>query len=270
MKMEKRIRICALASGSSGNAYYIEYGNNAILIDAGVSYNPANRLTKKPMLSMSQRAFKCGVSLDKVSAIFITHEHSDHVRGLKGFCKQHPRVKTYMTAGTARKTKPYYMPNNTVNIIECGNTITIDDFKIHCFAKPHDVLEPCSFRIEIGDTNIGVFTDIGKVTDDLKQHFSLCKVVFLESNYDDVMLANGPYPKKLRERVASDEGHLSNKQAHDLLSETLPECLELIILSHISENNNTIEKALNSFEDFKDKYTITAVKRNEVGEVFTL
>ena len=269
-EMEKKIRICALASGSSGNAYYIEYGNDAILIDAGVSYNPANRKTKNPMLSLSQRAFKCGISLNKVCAVFITHEHSDHVRGLKGFCKQHPRAKTFMTAGTAKRTKPYYMPSDNVNIIECGTVISVGDFNVHCFAKPHDVLEPCSFRIEIGSTSIGVFTDIGEVNDTLREHFSMCRAVFLESNYDETMLANGPYPKKLKDRVASSEGHLSNIQARALLHETQPEELQLLILSHISENNNTIEKALEAFKDFSDRYSISAVKRNDVGEVFTL
>lgn len=269
-EMENRIRICALASGSSGNAYYIEHGDSAILIDVGVSYNPANRKTKNPMLSLSQRAFKCGVSLEKVVAVFITHEHSDHVRGLKGFCKRHTRAKAYMTAGTAKRTKPYYMPSEMVNIIACGDVVTVGDFKVHCFAKPHDVLEPCSFRVEVGCSNIGVFTDIGEVTETLKSHFGKCNAVFLESNYDDIMLQTGPYPKKLKDRVSSAEGHLSNVQAHDLLLQTQPENLSLVILSHISENNNTIEKALEAFDDFSDRYTITAVKRNDVGEVFTI
>jgi phosphoribosyl 1,2-cyclic phosphodiesterase len=268
--MDKKIRICALASGSSGNAYYIEYGDNAILIDVGVSYNPTNRKSKNPMLSLSQRAFKCGISLEKVIAVFVTHEHSDHVRGLKGFCKRHPRAKIYMTAGTAKMTKPYYMPSEMVNIIACGESLTVNDFKIHCLTKPHDVLEPCSFRIDINGTNIGVFTDIGKVTDTLKSHFKLCNAVFLESNYDETMLKNGPYPKKLKDRVSGNEGHLSNRQAHDLLDETQPEKLQLVILSHISENNNTIDKALGEFNDLNDKYTITAIKRNDVGEVYTI
>lgn len=257
-KMNNNVKICSLASGSNGNAYYIENGGEAILIDIGISYK-----------QLKNRAKSRGIDLRKLIAAFITHEHSDHVRGLRVMSQNYP-FETYMTKGTAHSCRPYYMPERAPKRIQCGEAVTVGQFKVFCFAKPHDVAEPCSFRIETGGLSIGVFTDIGCACEGLCENLKKCHVAFLESNYDERMLWDGDYPDFLKERIASDCGHLSNKQAADIVEQTNPDNLHTIILSHLSADNNRPSIALKAFAHLTDKYKISTASRYEAGELLTV
>src|SRR5574344_1091340 len=257
MQDKDTVKICSLASGSNGNAYYIEYKDNAVLVDVGISYK---------QLSIRSKIKK--IDLRKVRAAFITHEHSDHVRGLRALCEK-VGTKAYLTKVTAEHCRPFYLPDNVIGF-SAGDTINIGDIAVHSFAKSHDASDPCSFRVEAGEISIGVMTDIGTPNEELCKQLSLCNAVFLESNYDEQMLWEGKYPAYLKQRVASDVGHLSNDQSVALITNTDPQHLHTIILSHISADNNRPGIALKTFGQLREKYNIITASRYEAGDIISI
>ena len=256
--VDNKVIICSLASGSNGNAYYIAFNDEAILIDCGITYR-----------QLTTRARRQGVDLRTIKHVFITHEHSDHVRGLRGLT-EHCDCTCYMTRGTAEKSKSWYLPENPPIAIHYGDITEVGPFRVHCFQKPHDVKEPCSFRVEVNGINIGVFTDIGAPCDELKAHLHECHAAFLESNYDVDMLWAGKYPLMLKQRVTCGTGHLSNVQSAQLVADVDAPHLHTIILSHISEHNNHPHIAKKAFERFGDKYKVLTASRYEAGPVFII
>ncbi len=258
--LETEVRICSIASGSNGNCYWIEHDGQAILVDVGIN-----------LKLLESRAKERQIDLSKVIAVFITHEHSDHVCGLYHFAKSH-NFQTYMTAGTKRKCKSFYLPKpaSQIQIIKADDTISVGSFTVHSFSKPHDVAEPCSFRVQVGDVSIGVFTDIGTNCEGLTNHLKECNAVFMESNYDEQMLRNGSYPQVLKDRISSDKGHLSNKQSAEIVKEVNPEKLHTIVLSHLSAENNTKEVAKQAFDELSSRYTILVATREAPSEIITI
>lgn len=252
------VYVCSLASGSNGNVYYIEYDGEAILVDVGISYK-----------KLKNRAMTRQVDLSKVRAAIISHEHSDHVYGLAAFC-HHQDVRAYMTRGTFDAMKPKYRPDpSVVGILRVNDSSKVGKFTVHCFAKPHDVKEPCSFRIEVAGISIGVFTDIGAPCDGLKEHLAKCHMAFMESNYDESMLqANRKYTDFLKRRIVSGHGHLSNKESAAIVSEVNSQTLHTLFLSHISEENNSPEVAMEAFASLTDKYRIEVMSRVEASQIW--
>ncbi|WP_297087086.1 MBL fold metallo-hydrolase [uncultured Draconibacterium sp.] len=248
------LEICAIASGSNGNCYYIGNETSAILIDAGIS-------TKQILLRMQER----GLDASKVKAVFITHEHSDHLRGARVFGKR-LQVPIYMSAktfdGAYKNLRPY-----SPRFFNHEENIPIDDFTVYPVSKSHDAADPYSFRIKYNNLNIGVFTDIGEACEQVKDHISYCHALFLESNYDEKMLWEGAYPYFLKQRVASNVGHLSNDQAFELLDQHTNGNLECVFLSHISKDNNTPGKALARMESLKTRFDLKIAPRYEASEV---
>jgi phosphoribosyl 1,2-cyclic phosphodiesterase len=251
------LEICAIASGSNGNCYYIGNEKDAILIDAGIS-------AKQIIARMLER----GLNPFKVKALFITHEHSDHMRGARGVSKK-MNLPVYLTAkthnGSYKNLRPDYPKYFTP-----GDKIEIGDFIIHTFLKNHDASEPCSFRVQHENKNIGVFTDIGEPCENVTAHLKRCDGLFLETNYDEKMLWEGHYPYFLKKRVASEVGHLSNHQAFELLQTHAGENLKCVFLSHISKENNTPEIALDSMFALTSRFEIKLTSRYEAGEVYQL
>ena len=251
------LEICAIASGSNGNCYYIGNQSNAVLIDAGISYK-----------QIVQRMKDRNLNPIKVKAVFITHEHSDHLSGARVFGNR-LHVPIYMTPktyyGAYKNQRPDYP-----RFFNPGEIINVGDFEIHSFLKNHDASEPCSFRVQHGGKNIGVFTDIGEACENVTQHLKLCDGLFLETNYDEKMLWEGSYPWFLKKRVASDVGHLSNKQAFDLLHSHSGENLKCVFLSHISKENNSPEIAHNSMLALFSRFDVKLTSRYEAGEVYYL
>ena len=251
------LEICAIASGSNGNCYYIGNQSNAVLIDAGISYK-----------QIVQRMKDRNLNPLKVKAVFITHEHSDHLSGARVFGNR-LHVPIYMTPktyyGAYKNQRPDYP-----KFFNPGEIINVGDFEIHSFLKNHDASEPCSFRVQHGGKNIGVFTDIGEACENVTQHLKLCDGLFLETNYDEKMLWEGSYPWFLKKRVASDVGHLSNKQAFDLLHSHSGENLKCVFLSHISKENNSPEIAHNSMLPMFSRFEVKLTSRYEAGEVYYL
>lgn len=249
------LEICAIASGSNGNCYYIGNEKDAILVDAGLS-------GKQILLRMN----KLGLNPSKIKAVFITHEHGDHMRGARGINKK-LEVPIYLTAKTYNAAYKNTRPNSP-KYFTPDQEIEIGDFTVFPVLKNHDAAEPCSFRIQYKEKNIGVFTDIGEACDNVKSNLKKCDGLFLESNYDEKMLWEGSYPHFLKKRVASEVGHLSNDQAFELLEKHANENLKCVFLSHISRDNNTPEKALESMESFTSKFEVKVASRYEPSEVF--
>ena len=257
MTEKGRIEICAIASGSNGNCYYIGNQNSAVLVDAGISF-------KQILQRMNER------NLDpaKIKALFITHEHSDHISGARVLGKR-LRVPVYLTAktwyGAYKNQRPDYP-----SFFEPGDVVETGNFWVHTFPKNHDAAEPCSFRVQYGEKSVGVFTDIGEPCENVRNHLEQCHALFLETNYDEKMLWDGSYPYFLKKRVASDVGHLSNDQAFQLLQNHAGSELKYVLLSHISKENNTPATALSVMKPLLQEYQIALTSRFEASQVFYL
>jgi phosphoribosyl 1,2-cyclic phosphodiesterase len=251
------VELCAIASGSNGNCYYIGNQRDAILVDAGISARLILARMKNKNLDAS-----------RVKAIFITHEHSDHAMGARVLSKK-LHIPVYLTSRTFVGMYPNHKPM-APRFFQPGQEIEAGSFRIHTFLKNHDAAEPCSFRIEHDRMHVGVFTDIGSACDNVRKHLGMCHAVFLETNYDDTMLREGSYPWPLKNRILSDHGHLSNDQAFELLKDHSGSQLEVVFLSHLSAENNTPEKAISRFEELKDKYKIRLTSRHAPTDVFIL
>jgi phosphoribosyl 1,2-cyclic phosphodiesterase len=251
------IEICAIASGSNGNCYYIGNEKDAVLIDAGISAK-----------QISARMFERGLNPSKVKALFISHEHSDHMRGARGVNKK-MNLPVYLTAKTYNGSYKNLRPDYPKYFVP-GDEIEVGEFTVHAFLKNHDASEPCSFRIQFENINVGVFTDIGEPCKNVISHLKLCDGLFLETNYDVKMLWEGRYPYFLKKRVDSEIGHLSNDQAFNLLQNHAGENLKCVFLSHLSKENNTPEIALNSMINLASKFDIKLTSRYEAGEVYQL
>jgi len=251
------VEICALASGSNGNCYYIGNGEEAVLVDAGLSFKQILRRLEAKNLDPK-----------KIKAVFITHEHGDHVRGARVTGKKLD-IPVYMTEGTFRASFRTWKPISYLPIAD-NLPVTVGSFKIFPILKNHDATEPTSFRVVHQDISIGVFTDIGAPCDNVKRHLQLCHALFLEANYDHMMLKEGPYPYHLKVRIDSTTGHLSNVQAFELLRENAHPELRCVFLSHLSAENNTPELALNEFKSLEDKYLIKLTDRFNAGEIYTI
>lgn len=251
------IELCAIASGSNGNCYYIGTENEAILVDVGVS-------RKQVLLRMEER----GLDPAKVKGIFISHEHADHTRGVRVLSKV-LKVPAYMTKGTFESM---WNPNRPglYGIFEPGVPLEFGDFIIHPFLKKHDAANPCSFTVEVKGKHIGVLTDLGEPCDNVRDHFGKYDAVFLESNYDEDMLQNGTYPYPLKQRVLSDVGHLSNVQAYELAKNYAGKDLQHLLLSHLSGENNTPELAYETFKPLKELYSVHLTSRYEASEVIKM
>jgi len=248
------LEICALASGSNGNSYYIGNEKEAILIDAGISYN-----------MLVKRLEHANLDKSKIKAIFISHEHTDHIQGIRG-CSRKLGIPGIFSQHTYLKSLNRHQPD-LYAFFEHGIAYTIGELSVYPIKKQHDAHDPHSFRISCNGNNIGVFTDIGEADETLKLEFAKCDTVFLESNYDKDMLWKGSYPIKIKQRVDSSIGHLSNEQALELVQKHASENLKTIFISHISFSNNTHDLVLKTFSSLNGKYDIKLTSRHGISEV---
>lgn len=251
------LEICAIASGSNGNCYYIGNKKDAVLIDAGIS-------CKQILFRMKEK------KLDpvKIKAVFISHEHSDHMRGARVLAKR-LNVPVFVTAKTYYAAYKNMRPDYP-KFFEPDTEITIGEFSVFSFLKNHDAAEPCSFRIEYAGKNIGVFTDIGEPCENVRSHLEKCHALFLETNYDEKMLWEGHYPYFLKQRIASEYGHLSNRQAFQLLLNHAGEHLKCVFLSHLSKENNSPEIAFNEIKPLESRFQVRLTSRVEASEILRI
>jgi phosphoribosyl 1,2-cyclic phosphodiesterase len=226
--------VCSIASGSNGNCYYIGNDTEAVLIDAGITC----RETVKRMKHV-------GLFMDKVKAVFISHEHGDHIRGVEVIAHTF-NLPVFITPRTLQHSR-LRIREHLVNSFAAYQPISIGGLAIQAFPKLHDAADPHSFVINGKDIQVGVFTDIGRPCANVIDHFGQCHAAFLETNYDDEMLEKGRYPYHLKRRIKGDEGHLSNAQALDLFTTYRPAHMSHVFLSHLSKDNNTPQLAHNMF-----------------------
>jgi phosphoribosyl 1,2-cyclic phosphodiesterase len=251
------LEICAIASGSNGNCYYIGNEKDAVLIDAGIS-------CKQILLRMGQK----GLMPQKIRAVFISHEHSDHIRGVRVLSKR-LNIPVWLTAKTYYASYKNMQPAY-VKFFTPGTELHAGELKIYPFLKNHDGAEPCSFRVEYKNKNVGVFTDIGEPCENVICQLAKCNALFLETNYDEEMLINGSYPFFLKKRIASSLGHLSNIQAFKLLEALNGNNLKYVLLSHISAENNTPDLALSALSKLSAKYNIRLTSRTGAADLIVL
>ncbi|MBI1342831.1 MAG: MBL fold metallo-hydrolase [Terrimonas sp.] len=222
------LEITALNSGSNGNCYYIGNDDEAILIDAGISCREVER-----------RMARLGLEMKKLKAVFISHEHTDHISGLPVLSKKY-QLPVYISSKTEKAAR-LKLDKKWVHHFETDDCIKIGGISVLAFKKNHDAADPHSFVASSSTVTIGVFTDIGIACKKVIQYFKQCHAVFLESNYDTVMLMQGNYPFHLKKRISDGKGHISNEQALDLFLSHRPKQLSHLILSHLSQNNNKPE-----------------------------
>jgi len=182
---------------------------------------------------------RLGLEMDKVKAIFVSHEHGDHITGVPGLSKKY-KLPVYITPATLQDSRLPLEPS-LVCSFEPDKQITIGQLSVTPFRKHHDAVDPHSFVISQDEVKIGVFTDIGRCCDEVKKYFRECDAVFLESNYCHDMLEKGRYPYHLKRRISGGRGHLSNTEALELFSKFRGQQLQYLILSHLSNNNNDAE-----------------------------
>lgn len=226
-------RFCPLFSGSSGNSYYIGSATSGILIDAG--------RTAKQMREMMD---VCGIAAGAVKAIFVTHEHSDHVKGLRVFASRF-HIPVYASYGTLRALETMGCLNGKFQSgVVDKNGLECADLFVRPFHTLHDSAESVGYRIQTYDGRCAaVSTDLGVMSDEVRAALSGADLVVLESNHDVGMLNNGPYPYPLKRRILSDTGHLSNLACAEELRSLSGRNAVRFVLAHLSAENNTPELA---------------------------
>lgn len=235
-----KIKFISLASGSSGNCYYLGTDKHGILIDAGIGI----RTIKKELKEIN-------VSLNNVCAVFITHDHADHIKAV-GHLGEKYNIPVYSTKEIHEGiNKSYCMTeklSTSVHYINKDEPMKIDEFKISAFEVPHDGTDNVGYCIEIGDKIFSFLTDLGHITETAAHYICKANYLILEANYDLEMLRMGPYPKYLKERISGPNGHMSNTDTADFLAENINENLKYIWLCHLSKDNNHPELAYKTVE----------------------
>lgn len=249
--------IASLNSGSNGNSYYIGNDSDAILIDAGISCRETERRLKRLSLPVTN-----------LKAIFISHEHIDHISGLPVLSKKY-QLPVYITPATLGGSL-MKLEKHLVHGFQPEETVPVGGLAVTAFTKSHDAVDPHSFIVSYKNRTVGVFTDIGEPCQNVKRHFSQCDAAFLETNYCEQMLANGNYPAHLKKRISGRKGHLSNAQALDLFLKCNEGRMRYLFLSHLSQNNNSPEAVSGLFSPHAGETEIIIASRYAESKVIRL
>jgi len=255
--VSKPLYIASLNSGSNGNCYYVGNDDEAVLIDAGLSC----RETEKRMA-------RIGLSMNKVKAVFISHEHTDHIKGLCTLSAKYS-LPVYITGGTLHGCR-FHIRQDLIRPLSGHQQTQIGQLTISSFPKIHDAREPHSFMVSSGTLNIGIFTDIGHPCEPLVHHFRQCHAAFLEANYDDELLNRSAYPYFLKQRIRGGRGHLSNAKALELFTTHRPHFMSHLLLAHLSADNNCPDLVKSLFDLHSGNTEIIIASRYSETPVFTI
>lgn len=247
--------IASLNSGSNGNCYYVGNEQEAVLVDAGLSCRETEKRMKRLDLPM-----------ERVKALFISHEHGDHVKGVEGLCNKY-NLPLYITDKTYKNAR-LHMIGRFRRHFNAYEPAIIGNLSVMAFPKAHDAADPHSFVVSGNGVNIGVFTDIGIACSHVADNFGECHAIFLESNYDEEMLHNGRYPIHLKRRISGGEGHLSNRQALELFCAYRKPHMSHVFLSHLSAENNNPQVALDMFRSQAGATEIVLASRQQETAVY--
>ena len=225
------MRFASIGSGSEGNGLVVEAGTTRVMIDCGFGVRDA-----------AARLQRIGVEPDSLSAILVTHEHSDHIGGVPAFAARHG-VPVWMTFGTRSVASARFDGMERVYGFDSHDAFVIGDLEVRPFPVPHDAREPVQFVITDGNFRVGVLTDLGMSTPCVEQSLTGCDALVLECNHDLDMLAGSSYPQALKARISGRFGHLHNEGAAALLAALDTTRLQHIVAAHLSQQNNTPDRA---------------------------
>lgn len=244
-----RLEFCTIASGSSGNCTYIGSDHTKILIDAGIS----GKKIQEGLADLS-------LTGDQIDALFITHEHVDHIKGA-GILSRRFDIPVFATAETwaAMEDSLGKIAPSNKRIIYADEVCAVNDLCVKPFAIPHDAAEPVGYSVFAGEKKLTLATDIGHVTDTIRENIEGSDLLLLESNHDIEMLRKGSYPYHLKQRILGERGHLSNVAAGELLTEVMTGKMRYVFLGHLSDENNNPHLAYETVEN------ILRNKQIEVG-----
>lgn len=264
------MQFASIASGSSGNCLYTGNDDTHLLIDAGIS---------KKRIEDGLKGF--GVEPGDLDAVLITHEHSDHIKGLGVLARKYG-LPIYATRGTImeirRQRSLGEIDESLFREIRAGESFRIGNMDIHAFAIPHDARDPVSFRVDDGKIRIGTVTDLGYYDESILAALKDCDLLYAEANHDIRMLETGPYPYQLKVRILGNYGHLSNESSGQMIRCLLNEKLQRVILGHLSKENNYPDLALkavqyeleNSFMQNGERPEICVAPRDSALEIITI
>ena len=259
------LRICSLASGSSGNCYVIASEDTVLLVDVGISCK-----------QMKERLLDFGRELSEIDAVLITHEHSDHVKGLSALAKLNRRIYASQKTFEAIESQ---LPEEICKSFSAGDSFQIGGIRVETFKTSHDAADPVGYSFEADGKTICIVTDTGYVSEEIKTYMAKADILVLESNHDENVLKIGPYPWFLKQRILSDKGHLSNEAAGSALAEIMIEenntKKRQVLLAHLSKENNfpemaqaTIENILREKACSPKNCILQVLPRNEVSEIY--
>jgi len=249
---------CSLQSGSNGNSFYVETDDVRLLFDAGISAR-----------SSEQRLAEHDRDIRDVEAVIISHNHSDHIKHA-GVLHRRFSLPLYMTPGVWRASRGKLGAVNDVRLFDAGDCLRFGSTTVETVPTAHDGIDGVAFIISSENKKLGIFTDLGHRFEGIEKWITELDALYLESNYDDEMLDNGSYPHWLKNRIRGDGGHLSNTEAAQLVDDSA-QGLQLLILSHLSEHNNSPETALATARDILgEAFPIAMTQRSQVSEMFTV
>lgn len=263
-----KLEFCSLSSGSSGNCYYLGNGFHGILIDAGISGT-----------SIRKSLQKLDISLQSIMGVLITHNHSDHTQGLYQLTMRN-KIPAFTTPKIRKSilSPKIRISGDAIHEIGLQQKFHLAGFDVEAFPVFHDAPETVGYHICIGAKKATIVTDLGNICETASPYIKAANLLVIESNYDEQMLEQGSYPQYLKTRIQSDKGHLSNLQTSTFLADNINENMSHICLAHLSLNNNTPEKALQTLQrTFQERGIslnghpqISVLKRNTVSEVIRL
>jgi len=262
-----KLNFCSLSSGSSGNCYYVGNEFHGLLIDAGISATSIRKFLKD-----------LNISMQSIMGILVTHNHSDHIRGLGVLARRnHIPVFTTPKVWDSILSPDLNISRDCVRNISLQEKFHLAGFDIEAFPVNHDAPETIGFSISSGSQKITIVTDLGHICSTAATYIREANVLVIESNYDEEMLMKGSYPFFLKTRIKSDHGHLGNQQTSEFLAEIINDKLSHIYLAHLSKNNNTPEKALQTLSNtllkndirLSDHQRITVLKRNAPSDLLS-
>ena len=231
------IGYCPLASGSKGNSVFVGSGGTKILIDAGLSYR-----------QLVLRLDEIDVKIDEIDAILITHDHTDHIRGLQTLTSRHS-IPIFANSDTAKGILDTLDTSPKFKIFSTGEMFEFGDLEIHPFSVQHDTLDPVAFTIKMERDKCGFCTDLGFATTQVIEHLKGCDYLYIEANHEPSMVHASARHYHYKQRVLSRQGHLSNEECADLIGLIYHEDLKYIHLAHLSSECNSEERALKTIRE---------------------
>ena len=257
------MQVCVLASGSGGNAIYVQQGATRVLVDAGL----AGR-------EIDARLRSIGVDVMKLKGIVVSHEHSDHMSGV-GVLARKVKCPVWLTRGTFEAARSKFKGRERLRFFDNDQDFAIGDLQFQPFAISHDASDPVNFVVDDGHSRLGIATDMGVVSQLAFQRLSTSDMVILESNYDREMLMSGPYPWSLKQRIQGTHGHLDNADASETLGRLIDNGLEQVVLAHLSEDNNrpdlvrSVHEAVIESKGLRS-YQMTVADQNQPTPTFVI